>query len=128
MRVVKADDVPSTFDGARQLEQRGELKKAIELYEDLLKRSADDLKIITRLIILYRKLKNYKKEVSLINKAIKIHEQRYTPKKVNKEISLISKKLNRLLGHTDKKGKNMVLPGEIIKLQNRKALLQKKIS
>jgi tetratricopeptide (TPR) repeat protein len=128
MRVVKDDDVPLSFEGARQLEQRGELKKAVELYESLLKRSADDLKIITRLIILYRKLKNYKKEIGLINKAIKIHEQRYAPKKANKQVSLISKKLNLLLGHTDKKGRTKLLPQEIIKLETRKSLLQKKLS
>jgi tetratricopeptide (TPR) repeat protein len=128
MRVVKDDDVPSTFDGARQLEQRGDIKEAVELYESLLKRSPEDLKIITRLIILYRKLKDYKKEMGLINKAIKIHEQRYLPKKATKQVSLISKKLNILLGHTDKKGKNKLLPQEIVKLQNRRSLLQKKLS
>jgi tetratricopeptide (TPR) repeat protein len=127
MKVVKDDHVPETFEGARQLEQRGELKKAGELYESLLKRSGDDMKIITRLIIVYRKLKNYKKEIGFINKAIKIHEQRYTPKKLNKNISLISKKLNILLGHTDKKGKNLLLPDEIVKLQHRKTLLQRKL-
>jgi len=127
MRVVKADDVPASFNGARQLEQRGELRKAVELYESLLKKSPDDLKIITRLIILQRKLKDYKKEASLINKAIKIHEQRYTPKKANKSVSLISKKLNILLGHTDRKGKNIIFPNEIAKLQKRKAILQKKL-
>ena len=127
MRAVKDDDVPESYDGARQLEQQGEQRKAVALYEALLKRPGDGLKIITRLIILYRKLKNYKKEAGLINKAIKIHEQRYAPKKLNKNVGLISKKLNILLGHTDKKGKNLLLPDEIVKLQNRKAMLQKKL-
>jgi len=127
MRVVKDDEVPESFEGARQLEQRGTLKDAVALYERLLKRSVNNLKIISRLIILYRKLKNHTKEISTINKAIKIHEQRYAPKKLNKNISAISKKLNILLGHTDKKGRNIILPTEIEKLQNRKALLQKKL-
>ena len=128
MRAVKNDDVPETFLGARQLEQRASYKEAVTLYEKLLKRSANDLKIHTRLIILYRKLKNHSKEISTINNAIKIHEQRYAPKKLNKKVSLVSKKLNILLGHTDKKGKRLLLPVEIEKLQNRKALLQKKLS
>ena len=127
MRIVKDDDVPQSFEGARQLEQRGALKDAVALYQKLLKHSAKDLKIITRLIILQRKLKNYAKEISAINKAIKVYEQRYTPKKVSKAVSLVSKKLNILLGHTDKKGKNLLLPDEIIKLQKRKTLLQKKL-
>jgi len=127
MRVVKDDEVPESFEGARQLEQRGALKEAAALYEKLLKRSVNDLKIISRLIILYRKLKDHKKEISTINKAIKIHEERYAPKKLSKNVSLVSKKLNILLGHTDKKGKNLLVPDEIKKLQNRKALLQKKL-
>ena len=126
MKVVRDDHVPETFAGAGLLEQRAAYKEAVALYEKLLKQSANDLKILTRLIILYRKLKNYTKEISAINKAIKIHEQRYAPKKINKNVSLISKKVNMLLGHTDKKAKAIVLPDEIVKLQNRKALLQKK--
>ena len=127
MKVVRSDDVPETFAGARQLEQWADYKEAITLYEKLLKRSANDVKVLARLIILYRKLKNYTKEMSAINKAIKIHEQRYMPKKLNKNVGIISKKLNILLGHTDKKGRNLLLPGEILKLQVRKSLLQKKI-
>jgi tetratricopeptide (TPR) repeat protein len=126
MRAVKEDDVPSNLEGAAMLEQRGDTKGAMALYEQLLKEFPSNLKILTRLMIGYRKLKLYKKEIAVINKAIKIYEQLYLPKKNKASVTTISKKLNLLLGHADKKGKSILLPPEVVKLQKRKEGLEKK--
>jgi len=126
MRAVKNDETPLTVEGARTLEQQGEFKKAVALYEKLLKQMPSSLKITARLIILYRKLKEYKKEFDTINKAIKIHEQLYAPRKNKEAVTAISKKLNVLLGHTDKKGKGILVTDEVSKLEKRKNNLQKK--
>jgi tetratricopeptide (TPR) repeat protein len=127
MHAVKDDnDVPETFNGARSLEIKGDLKTAALLYEKLLKRADSNVKIITRLMIVYRKLKNFRKELSTIERAIKIYSKDNTDKKANKQVNLISKKLNLLLGHTDKKGKSLLIPPEVLKLQKRKDALLKK--
>jgi ribosomal protein S15P/S13E len=68
------------------------------------------------------------KEVEHIDAAIKIYGQQYPDKKSSdRKLATISKQLNNLLGHTDKKGKNMLVPPEILKLEQRKERLLKKV-
>lgn len=126
MRVVKHDDVPQTFEGARMLEKQAATEKARDLYEILLKSSSDNLKILDRLIIIYRKLKQPKKEISAINREIKILSQHHSiNKKFDNKVQAISKKLNLMLNHTDRKGNNLLIPPQIIKLEKRKKQLEK---
>jgi|GEM_PF-3528739 len=124
MRVVRDDDVTPDYDGARELEQKGFYKEAAALYEKLLKAAPNNLRIVSRLLIVYRRLKDVKKEVQYIDKAIAIQQQYFTSRATpDKTITSISKKLNTLLGHTDKKGKPVLVPAEIAKLQERKKRL-----
>jgi tetratricopeptide (TPR) repeat protein len=126
MEVIRGDG-PLTFEDARLLEQEGNYKKAAAAYEKLLKRAGKKIKILERLLIVFRKLNDVEKELNYIDAAIKIYEEQYPAKKsADKKISTLSKQLNNLLGHTDKKGKNMLVPPEIAKLQLRKARLLKK--
>ncbi len=126
MEVIRGDG-PSTFEDARLLEQQGEYKKAASAYEKLLKKATKKIKILERLMIVFRKLKDVEKELLYIDTAIKIYEQQYPVKKsTDKKITTLSKQLNNLLGHTDKKGKNMLVPPEIAKLELRKTRLLKK--
>lgn len=112
---------------AQALEQKGDLQAAALLYEKLLTQSPKNLRIIQRLLVIFRKLNNSKKEEQYINTAIKIHEQKYAVSNIlNKKAAAISNQLNKLLGHTDKKGKPVFVAGEILKLQLRKARLLKK--
>jgi tetratricopeptide (TPR) repeat protein len=125
---IKPAPVEETVKGAMILEKRKEWKQAAELYEKLLKQSATNLKVLGRLMMVYRKLKDTKKEIAAIDKSIDIHEQQYLRlMKPGPKISQISKKLNSLLGHTDKKGKNIFLSTEVSKLQKRKENLLKKL-
>jgi len=128
MRVVRDDDVTPDYHGARELEQKGFYKEAAALYEKLLKAAPNSLRIINRLLIVYRKLKEVKKEIHYIDKAIAIQQQYFASRATpDKTITNISKKLNALLGHTDKKGKPVLVPAEVLKLQERKKrLLAKK--
>jgi hypothetical protein len=129
MRIVKDDDVPQNLEGAQLLEQRKDLAAAITLYEKLLIKIPNDLKIITRLMILYRKTTDYKKELTMIHEAIKIHNVQHTiSTKAGKNVTAISRKLNIALGHTDKKGKPIMVPGEVEKLQKRKLTVTKKLN
>lgn len=126
MQAIRGDH-PGNFEDARALEQKGELKAASALYEKLLKRSSSKLRILQRLLVLFRKLKNANKELHYIDTAIKIHEKKYTPVlPLNKKAAAISKQLNKMLGYTDNKGKPVFVADEILKLELRKARLLKK--
>ena len=120
------EKLPETFEDAHLLEGNNDWKHVAAMYERLLKKSPNNIKIINRLIIAYRKLKDRKREIGAIDKAIAYHEGQYTPlNRPRNRVSLISKQLNKLLGHTDKKGRNAIVSIEIIKLEKRKAIVQK---
>ena len=114
----------NTYSDAREPERKGELKAAASIYRLLHKRAPQKLKLLDRLIIVYRKLKDVVNEVKCIDAAKKIHEQYYAGQQnADKQTIAISKQLNFLLGHTDKKGKPVYKPDELIKLEMRKKRL-----
>ena len=125
MYAVKGNN-NGTFDDARALEIEGGLKDAATIYEKLHKISPDNIKIVQRLMIIYRKLKNTNKELHYINAAIKINEQYYAAKnKLSTKAGNISRQLNQLLGYT--KGNAVFKSDDVLKLQMRKQkLLNKK--
>jgi hypothetical protein len=125
MYAVKGNN-NGTFEDARQLEQEGALKDAAAVYEKLHKRSPGNIKIIQRLMIIFRKLKNAGKELRYINAAIKINEAYYASKnKLNNKAGSISRQLNKLLGYT--KGNAAFKSDEVLKLHMRRSkLLDKK--
>ena len=126
MQVVKGEG-PLNFEQARLLEQQGDYKKAAAAYEKLLKESSKKIKILERLFVVYRRLNDPEKEIRAIDTAIKLHQQQYPIKESSdKKISILSRQLNKLLGHTDKKGKSMLVPPEISRLELRKTRLLKK--
>ncbi|MEP6675555.1 MAG: hypothetical protein ABJA78_10380 [Ferruginibacter sp.] len=126
MKQVK-DVIPESMEGGNLWEKQTEWAKAAALYERLLKHTPQNLKIIARLMIVYRKLKDHKKEIITINKAIRIYEQQYARvKKTGDKVNLLSKKINKLLGHTDNKGKNTILSADIIRLEKRRSVIEKK--
>jgi len=125
MYAVKGDHIH--IADARALEQKQDYAAAATLYEKLLKQSPKSLPILQRLLVLYRKLGNVKKELYFINAAIKVHEQKYNiSSKLDKKAASISNQLNKMLGHTDKKGKPVFVADEILKLELRKTRLLKK--
>ena len=72
-------------------------------------------------------IKSNESEIRYIDTAIKIHEQYYTTgKNADRKTIAISKSLNLLLGHTDKKGKPAFKPAELLKLEMRRKRLQGK--
>lgn len=128
MELLRGEE-PLGFEQARLLEKNGEYKAAARAYEKLLKKSTKKIKILERLMVVYRKLNELPKEVKSIDEAIKIYTQQYPVKKsADRKLSSLSKQLNSLLGHTDKKGKNMLVPPEILKLEVRKNRLLKKVT
>ena len=121
---IATDDIMK----AVSFEKANEPKAAVKIYEVLLKHRPSNERILTRLIINYRKIKDYKKELKYINALIKVHESFYAPKKrKGASIISISEKINRSLGVTDKKGNRIYTDDTIRKLEKRKLLVEKKL-
>ncbi len=126
MKIVAKNNQPVSPSAAASLEKDGNLEAAAIMYEQLLKLAPDNLNIMARLMIIYKKLKKYRKEIIVINKAIIVHQKLHTPINKNRKVRAISSQLNSLLGHTDRKGKNLLVVPEVEKLAKRKLVASKK--
>jgi hypothetical protein len=102
---------------------------AIDLYNEILKIDPLQTHAYDRLMILYRKEKNYKKELSIINSGIKTFEKFYKRRlgKPSKKISAISLKLNKAFHLIDKKGNSLYNPEPLGRWQKRKQTVEKKL-
>ncbi|MEO6732301.1 MAG: hypothetical protein ABIN01_13875 [Ferruginibacter sp.] len=127
MEIAAKNETIVSFKNASLFEKEGELTKALSMYEKLLKKVPSDLKVLSRLMIICRKLKSYSKEIIYINQAIKVHEQKFSSlKSKDAKVVSLSKKLNSLLAHTDKKGKNLLAIPEVEQLKKRKEVVLKR--
>src|SRR6476646_4182445 len=107
---------------AKQAENEDDTARAVEFYEKVVK--ADDLNefAYNRLMVLYRKEKDYSKEVKLIDKGIDAFEKHYrNAVKHNRTIASVSEKLNKAFGLVDKKGNQLYDPEPIAKWKKRRA-------
>ena len=115
---------------AREYEVEGKNKEAIAFYLKSLKLQPLNDKIYDRLLILYRKNKELKKEMALINKGIRTFETFYNKhhKKQPTKIARLSAALSKATGLADKKGKSLYAPEPLGRWLRRKAILEKKLS
>lgn len=93
---------------AKKLEQDGELEKAAVVLEKLIKKEPLNENAYNRLMIIYRKNKDYKNELAAIKKGIDNFERSFKTAsrvKVTPKIATLSKSLLKSLGLADKKGK-----------------------
>ena len=119
--------VKETITEAKAAEDSGETESAVEFYEQALQQDKLNEYAYNRLMIIYRKSKDKKKELQIINSAIKAYKDFYASKKrASKNITEISNKLNKSFGFTDKKGNTLYTPEPISTWQKRKELLEKK--
>ena len=121
---------PSVKDmviSAKQAEAALENESAIALYEKIIKTDPLNEFAYDRLMILFRKTKNSKREIGIIKLAVNTFEKFYKSKlKSTKKISEISNRLNRSIGLVDKKGQSIFDPEPIAKWKKRKMILEKK--
>jgi tetratricopeptide (TPR) repeat protein len=110
-------------------EKSGEYEKAIDIYESLVRERPSNEMLYNRLMIIYRKQKEYRKELKTIIAGIKAFEELYTPNtgRHGKNVAKISLALARSTGLIDKKGKNLFDPEPIAKWKKRKALVEGKL-
>lgn len=118
-------------DLAKAYEQNEDYAEAMEAYHEDLKANPAHENSWHRLMILYRKEGNLKKEWEVLNAAIDAFEKIYSPtgKKVHgRKVESISRSLMKSTGLTDKKGKAIYQPEPLGKWHRRKLLLAKKIA
>jgi len=107
----------------------------IEEFEALVKNAKADPYPYERLMIHYRKQKNYKDELRVINKAINVFTDQlrrqetamFKGAKSSTTIKKLSSQISRSAGLTDKKGNPNYLPEPLAKWEKRKQTVEKKI-
>ena len=119
--------VKETIAQAKAAEEGERPATAVEFCEQALQLDQLNEYAYNRLMIIYRKLKDKKKELQIINTAIKAYQKFYSSKKrTTKSITEISNKLNKSFGLADKKGTALYTPEPIATWQKRKELLERK--
>ena len=114
---------------AEQEEANNDNPSAVALYNKAIKADALNIYAYDRLMKIFRKLKDYKKELAIINSGIKAYEQFYKneEKGRSKKVSEISQKLNKSFGLTDKRGNSLYNPEPIARWKIRKLTVEKKM-
>ncbi len=127
---LKKEPVHGWKTAARLLEQQGEIKQAVALYESVLKSQPANEYIYDRLMILYRKEKRYRKELSLIKNAIQKFSGLLKPMSKNRtgKIASLSKSILHSVGLTNKKGVALFQPQPIERWEKRGETIRKKLA
>lgn len=126
--MAKILSLKKIIEEANEAEEKKDTSVAIKDYEEAIKLNPLAEKAYDRLMIIYRKEKDHKNELHIINAGIKSFENFYKSKKSrSKKIADISNKLNKSFGFTDKKGNNVYDPEPIARWKKRKAVVEKKI-
>lgn len=126
--MAKVVAIKKIIEEANDAEQELDTPLAIKDYEEVIAKNPLTEKAYDRLMILYRRAKDYKSELKLINKGIKAFEDFYKSKKSgSRKIAEISRKLNKSFGFTDKKGNPVYNPEPIARWKKRKITVEKKI-
>jgi hypothetical protein len=114
---------------ATEAEKAKDTSSAIKLYDQILKIDPLQPYPYDRLMKIYRKEKNYKRELSIINSGIKSFEKFYKEQsgKVSPKVSEISQKLNKAFHLVGKKGNPLYSPEPIASWQKRKQTVEKKL-
>lgn len=94
---------------AGQLEAGGDLKAAEKIYLRVAKSGAASARAFSRLMVIYRKLKEYRKELAIVNSAIRAFEEKLLGvsrkwSAANRKAARISRQLASSLGVINRKG------------------------
>ena len=128
----RANDEPTDLlSSAKQSESRGEIKEAAEIYEKLIRKNPLDEYAYNRLMIIYRKNKEYKKEKVVIDKAIKAFQQLHSESmklSATSRVKALSKAILKATGLADKTtGKLLYEREPLYSWKKRRELILKKI-
>jgi hypothetical protein len=116
---------------AAEEEAKGNLKQAAKYYEAAIKDERPDELPFNRLMIIYRKLKQYKDELRVINKGIRRFEEYYRKSSASggkgKKLTDLSEAFMKSSGLKDRKGNLVYQPEPIARWAKRKSIVEKKI-
>lgn len=117
---------------ARSQELEGKTNEAIKSYSLVISKDPLEAKAYNRLMILYRKLKEYKKELAIIKQAIGAYEKdikddQLTWKKANTKSAKLSLSLAKSMGLLNDKGLPVYEEPQIMTWRKRMETVQKKI-
>ena len=112
-----------------------EISENINLYVQQTKTGITDPLPYDRLMIYYRKQKEYRKELQLINRALKVFgdqlkrhgSQLFSAAKSRTMVKKLSEKFGKLSGLMDKKGNQNYLPEPLARWTKRKQTVEQKI-
>ncbi|WP_312192018.1 hypothetical protein [Sphingobacterium sp.] len=117
---------------ARSQELEGKTNEAIKSYSLVISKDPLEAKAYNRLMILYRKLKEYKKELAIIKQAIGAYEKDIKDdqliwKKANTKSAKLSLNLAKSMGLLNDKGLPVYEEPQIMTWRKRMETVQKKI-
>lgn len=130
MALQPITSVKDLIETAREAEASQELERAAELYERVIEEDLINEYAYDRLMILYRRFKQYKDELRIIETGIKAYENLYKTKSKHtrsRKIAEISNALLKSTGLADKKGNHLYDPEPIGKWKKRKEVVEKKL-
>ena len=113
---------------AREMESEHHLEEAAEAYERILKSHEDNEEARDRLMIVYRKLKEYRKELDTVNQGLSVFRELHAHKMhPNQKVNQLSLALLKATGLADGKGKHIYEPEPIGRWEARRKVILKKI-
>ncbi len=110
-------------------EREGELMEAAEAYEELVKEHPLNEKGYDKAMKIYRQLKEYKRELSVIDAGISAFEDNYNKKHdpPGKKIKDLSAALLKATGLADKKGNKVYEPGPLSRWKKRRGTVEARL-
>lgn len=131
MRIVHSNDSAGQGwqERAMQMEKNGDWQKAAGIYRQAIKLHPHNALPYDRLMIIYRKEKEYKKELAVIHSGIKAFQLLYQAGKhvADKKVTRLSKAILRSTGLSDKKGNPLFLREPVGRWSRRKKVVEEKI-
>jgi tetratricopeptide (TPR) repeat protein len=119
------------IESAKHAEAEGGLSEAARLYEEAIKQSPLNDFSYSRLMIIYRKLHQYRDELRVINTGIKSFEEDFLSKKqaiaANKKITRISRAIMERMGLVKTLNKQVLQIEPIAKWRKRRAVVARKV-
>lgn len=125
------DEKQTPLQQAAAAEKKDDLELAEKIYNKQIQLKSFNAAVYKRLMIIYRKQKRYKDELDLINKGLKhfdeYRKKQSSKKNINTNIKRISQRLNKSLGLTNSRGKELYEPAPIPEWKKRKATVEKRL-
>ena len=118
---------------AREAEEDGDFNKAVRFYEQNIREDYADKVAFERLMIIYRKDKEYKNELRVIRRGIEVFQKKFkervkhslAPRVSDKKLEQLSNAIIKISGQ---KKEQLPFPDPIDKWVKRKEIVEKKLT